>query len=80
MIQISLNPPSSFRLDNRHKVIRNNLPPGVVYTVRLYAVPEMLGNNHASTSRHLGLFPLSEDKEVPPLSDARMDYTLAMSN
>ena len=48
--------------------------------MRLYAVPELLGNNHASTSRHLGLFPLSEDKEVPPLSDARMDYTLAMSN
>lgn len=76
----SLNPPSSFRLDNRHMVIRNNLSPGAVYAMHLYAVPEMLGNNHASTSSHLGLLPLSEDKEVPPLPDARMDYVLAMSN
>lgn len=56
--------------------MRNNLPPGAVYVMRLYAVPEMRDNNHASTSCHLGLLPLSEDKDVPPLSDAKKDYAL----
>ena len=56
--------------------MRNNLPPEAVYAMRLYAVPEMRGNNHASTSCHLGLLPLPCDKGVPPLSDAKKDYAL----
>lgn len=60
--------------------MQNNLPLGAVYAMRLYAVPEMSDNNHASTSYYLGLLPLSCDKEVPPLSDAKKDYTFIMSN
>ncbi len=45
--------------------------------MRLYAVLEMYDNNHASTSCHLGLLPLSCDKEVPPLSDEEKDYALS---
>ena len=56
--------------------MRNNLPPEAVYAMCLYAVPEMRGNNHASTSCHLGLLPLSCDKEVPPLSGTKKDYAL----
>lgn len=56
--------------------MRNNLPPRAVYVMRLYSVPEMRGNNHASTSCHLGLLLLSGDKEVPPLSNVKKDYTL----
>ena len=56
--------------------MQNNLPLGAVYAMRLYAVPEMRDNNHASTSCHLGLLPLPCDKEVPPLSDAKKDYAL----
>lgn len=56
--------------------MQNNLPPEAVYAMRLYTVPEMRGNNHASTSCHLGLLPLPCDKEVPPLSVTKKDYTL----
>ena len=80
MILIPSTHPRLLSKNNRHKVMRNNLPPGAVYVMRLYAVSEIRGNNHASTSCHLGLLPLPCDKEVPPLSDAKKDYTFIMSN
>lgn len=80
MILIPSTHPRLSCKNNRHKVMQNNLPLGAVYVMRLYAVLEMRGNNHASTSCHLGLLPLPCDKEVPPLSDAKKDYTFIMSN